>query len=397
MAKKVKAKTTKPKAFNVLEMAATHEPPPMVRTSERNDFKRCSWMWQETWLKGLRARRTPTWAWFGTAIHAALEVRYPVGTQRGSVDDMLAAFEASVGKQTGKIYTDGGEVDDDEIVEAKELGREMLLGYVAEYGEDKDWEVIHTEQPFQINVPDPRFPKGDHVLVVYCGTWDALMRYIPTGEFWVWDHKTRKSFPQRWDFYNINDQAGSYLWVAPEVLAFLGVDVPRIEGLVFNTLKKHLPTTKTLDANGVARNNPKKEHYLAALDKADIPLPGKALVRDLSALCEEAGLTVYGEVSLVQPVPLFHREEIYRSEQERVTQAERVQTEALWMNDIRTGKRKAFKVPTEDCMRCQLFEYCELDEENPADAVEYAKTMMFKRDGYADHREDMQLKGGVHV
>lgn len=367
----------------------------MVRTSERNDFKRCSWMWQETWLKGLRTRRTPTWAWFGTAIHAALEVRYPIGTKRGSVDDMLAAFEESVGKQTGKIYTEGGEIDETEIVDAVTLGREMLLGYVDEYGEDEEWEVIHTEQPFQINVAHPKHP--EQILVVYCGTWDALMRNRTTGEFWVWDHKTRKSFPQNWQFYNINDQAGSYLWVAPEVLAFLGVDVPEIEGLVFNTLKKQMPSTKTLDSHGVARNNPKKEHYLAALDKANIVLPPKYLVRDLSSLCEEAGLVVYGDESAVQPSEKFHREAIYRSAQERVTQAHRVQVEALWMKDIRDGKREAFKVPTEDCIRCPIFEYCELHEENPADAVEYARHQMFRRDHYADHREDMKLKGGVQV
>lgn len=387
-------------AEKVREQAASSTDPtdaltgaPMLRTSERNDFKRCSWLWQETWLKGLRTRRTPTWAWFGTAIHAALEVRYPVGKERGSVEAMLAAFETAVGEETGRIYTEGGNLDEAEVVDAMELGRAMLLGYIEEFGEDQQWEVIHTEQPFQINVPHPT--KKGKTLVVYCGTWDALMRNVETGEYWIWDHKTRKSFPTNWSFYNINDQAGSYLWVAPEVLRFLGVDVPEIEGLVFNALKKQLPSKKTLDPQGRARNNPTKEHYLAKLAEHHIELPKKYLVKDLAALCEENQLTVYGEISAVQPSEKFHREEIYRSQQERVTQANRVQQEALWMRDVRMGKRKAFKVPTEDCVRCPIFEYCELHEANPVEAEEFARHTMFKTDPYRDHRRAMQLKGGV--
>ena len=60
--------------------------PPLIRTSERKDFKRYPWYWREHWVKGLSSRRVPTWSWFGTAIHKGLEARYPEGAVRGSVD-----------------------------------------------------------------------------------------------------------------------------------------------------------------------------------------------------------------------------------------------------------------------------------------------------------------------
>ena len=69
---------------------------PLVRTSERNDFKRCPWLWYQSWVVGLTTRRNPTWAWFGTAIHAGLEARYKKGNKRGSVKKMLEAFTDTI-------------------------------------------------------------------------------------------------------------------------------------------------------------------------------------------------------------------------------------------------------------------------------------------------------------
>lgn len=334
---------------------------PLLRTSERSDFKRCPWFWYQTWVLGLRSRREPTWAWFGSAIHRGVEARYlPGGRKRGTVDEMVAAFEDALGKEQRRIYTEGLEVDETEIVDARELGIAMLKGYVEEYGQDKHWNVLHTEQPFQINVPDPE--DRDKVLVVYCGTWDLAVKDILEKVYKIVDHKTRKAFPTNWSFYQINDQAGSYLWVAPEVLVHKGILKPkdRIEGLVFNALRKKLPDARPTDEEG------------------------RSLNKD-------------GTVSKVQPAPLFHREEVWRSPAERVTQARRVQAEAKHMSLMRDGTLPLYKTPTEDCNRCPLFEYCDLHERDEEEGEEFAAATLARRDPYRDHREDMVAKGGVHL
>lgn len=332
---------------------------PLLRTSERNDFKRCPWLWHETWVKGLRSRRVPTWSWFGTAIHKGLEARYPEGDKRGKIDDMFNAFIESVGTQTGRIYTEGGELDDQEIVDAKELGLAMLRGYVEEYGKDKDWVVIGSpETTFQIDVMDPDNPS--RVLVIYAGTWDLFVWSKSEKCFYVVDHKTRKAFPTNWSFYDINDQAGSYLWVAPEVLVFLGIitkkEAKNIRGLIFNALKKHLPDTRPRDSQGNALN-------------------------------------LNGSVSARQPAPLFHREPVERALQERVTQGRRVQAEAKAMQMMKDGTLPIWKTPTEDCVRCQIFEYCQADEYDKQEGQELASEILVKRDPYRDHREAMEVNG----
>lgn len=332
---------------------------PMLRTSERGDFKRCPFLWHTTWVRGLRARREPTWAILGKSVHAGLEARYlPGGKSRGKVGDMLEAFEAALGKEERRVYTEGLEMET-EIVDMRTLGRAMLIGYAEYFGKDSHWKVVHTEQPFQINVPHP---DEDRVLVVYCGTWDMVVWDMLEKVFKVVDHKTRKAFPQNWSFYTINDQAGSYLWVAPEVLVHLGLlkKKDRIEGLIFNALRKKMPDERPTNAKGEYLNKD-------------------------------------GSVSKMQPAPLFHREEVYRSPQERVTQARRVQSEALAMEKMINGELPIWKTPTEDCNRCPILDYCQLHEQDEEEAEEFAQATMTVRDPYRDHREDMQAKGGVHV
>lgn len=369
---------------------------PLLRTSERNDFKRCPWLWHESWVKGMTTIRTPTWSWFGTAVHKGLEARYPTGNKRGSLKKVLEAAEESMDGEVRRVWSEGGELEDDEVVDARELMFAMLRGYVEHYGEERGIEVIHSEQSFQIDVPHPSNP--DEVLCVYAGTWDSLWRI--DGRYKIVDHKTRKQFPSNWDFYDINDQAGSYLWVAPEVLIHMGVltkkEAKKIDGLIFNALRKHMPDTRPLDEMGRARNNPNKSDYYEALkDIYDFPnpsrLPSIAVLSDLAA---EEGITVYGAVSARQPAPLFHRQEVERTLKERVTMGQRVQAEAVWMSKVRSGELPMLKTPTEDCVRCQLFEYCSADEHDHEEGQELARAILRNRDPYRDHREAME-HGGV--
>lgn len=330
---------------------------PWVRNSERNDFKRCPWKWYWSWVKGMTGQRVPTWAWFGTAVHYALEVRYPVGLRRGHPADVLDAFVESVGNQTRRMYTEGMEADEEEVVDGIELGKAMLTGYMQKWGNDQAWEVIHSEQPFQIDVPDPR-SNVEKIIAVMCGTWDLIIWDRVDKVYRVVDHKTRRSFPQSWAFYDINDQAGTYLWVAPEVLRHKGIFGPRdtIDGIIFNCLRKAMPDPRPTDRRGQALNK-------------------------------------NGTVSKVQPRALFYRHTSHRTPHERVRQARRVAVEVRHMNTVRNRPSLLMKNTTEDCTHCQFFDICELDERSPREARTYARTLLVQRDPYRDHREAMQEKG----
>lgn len=345
---------------------------PLLRTSERKDFRRCPWLWEQSWIHGLRPRREPTWAIFGTAWHKANEVRYPPGVKRGSRADTIDAFLDNLDGQIRKVGIDLSDVcmDDDgvpeegtskqdvELVLADELGTIMWENYFAMYGEDEEWECIHTEQPFQIDVPHPTRP--GKTLVVYAGTWDALMRNRRNGKLWLWDHKTAKTLPNM-QFLELDDQAGSYLWVAKEVLVHKGVlrrkDV--IEGIIFNYAKKTKPDPRPTDA------------------------AGRSLNKD-------------GTVSKRQPSPRFLRHETYRSPEMQVSQAKRVQQEAVIMAKMKRGVLPIYKNPTHECPRCPLFDLCTLHEQAADGWTDFRDQLYVVKDVYADHREAMQ-EGGYEV
>lgn len=373
---------------------------PLIRTSERSDFKSCMFYWYWHWVEGLSSPRVPTWAWFGTAYHRAQEVRYPVGTKRGSLPDVLAAFEEAVGDETRRVYERGGELDDDTVHDGLELGKAMLTAYVHHWGADKRWQVLHTEQPFQIDV---RHPVTGRLIAVYCGTWDLFVWDSWDKVYRIVDHKTRASFSKDWRFYDLNDQGGSYLWVAPEVLEHMGLlkktDV--IDGIVFNMARKAMPQPVAED--GIRYNLPKKSHFVEAITKSTglVENHGKPLIKhtmeSLALQARVLGLDVKGEPRAVQPAPNFERYITRREPVQRVKQGLKVIDEARHMDLVRRGKLPILKHPTEDCVRCPLFDFCQLDEEDPEEAQAYAATMLVKRDPYLDHREAMEQEHAVII
>jgi len=323
-----------------------------------------------------------------------MEVRYPVGRKRGKLVDMIDTFEAAVGQQRGRIYTELDETSEVEITDALELGKVMLQQYVLHYGDETEWEVIHTEAPFQIDVPHPTKP--GKTVVVYAGTWDLLAWNRRTKEFWLWDHKTAKVLPSTNPrFLELDDQGGSYLWVAKEVLLHKGLlkKKDHIEGITFSYARKAMPDNRPLDASGVARNKPQKTHYVEALEAAGVELPARTpTLPVLHLMAVQADLTVLGDVSALQPTPRFVRHDTYRNEVQQVAQARRVQQEAGVMALQLKGKLPIWKNPTKDCGTCAIFEACE-SHERGEDWQAVLATTHHKDDVYADHREAMERSG----
>jgi len=368
---------------------------PLIRTSERGDLKSCEFYWYHHWQRGLSGPGVPTWSWFGTAWHYALEVRYQDGLRRAPLADIIDAFEEKCDHEHRRVWEQGGDLDDEEVHDGIELGKAMLAGYVKKYGEDKRWHVIHREQPFQIDV---RSPRTGRLIAVYCGTWDLFVWDTIDKVYRLVDHKTRAQFKNDWTFYDLNDQAGSYLWVAPEVLRHLGLlgNNEVIDGIVFNMARKAMPQPVAED--GIRYNLPKRKHFEAALRAAKVAgWNEKTKVQALNELATAHNLDVKGDPRAVQPTPLFRRYTTDRGIEQRVNQGQKVLAEAQRMDLLRRGRLPLLKHPTEDCVRCALFDYCQLEELDPDEAERYAATMLVKRDPYADHREAMKEGGGVQV
>lgn len=324
--------------------------PPILRTSERKDFKRCPQRWEWAWRYGLRKKGRPADPlWFGIGVHEALAQWYPPGLKRGRhpaefwadwVDGEENIIKASL--------ANSDRWDEDEWVNAAELGTAMLNGYVERYGTDPSWEVIAPEQAFDIEIPNR---SGTGVLVNYCGKFDLVYRDLIDDTIWLGEHKTAKQISTA--HLSLDDQAGSYWAIASKILQHKGVlrrgDV--ISGIMYNFLKKARPDDRKQDEQGRYLNK-------------------------------------NGSVSKNQPTPLFLREAVDRTRGERATQLRRIQNEATWMRLARKNPEIIFKTPTRDCSwDCQFFQMCEVQEKGGSDWKEFRDAMFRQEDPYLDHRK----------
>lgn len=357
-----------------------------MRTSERRDLKRCPQRWEWAWVYGLKPLRDKNPLWFGSGVHIALAEWYQEGKKRGPhpAKTWLAYCE----DEERFIPTD---YEDDELkyADARDLGEEMLVNYVDEYGKDEHWNVISTEQTFRTLVPDPRLPSGIKLstktaLLRYLGTFDGVYRDSETGELWLMEHKTAAAIMTH--HLPLDDQAGSYCWVATKVLRKQGLikKNEEIQGVMYNFLRKASKDTRPVNAAGLRCNKPKKEHYINQLGELVNP---KMKLDEMEAVAQKNGVVVLGDPSERQPSALFERIPALRSAGDRRMMLKRIQDEAIYKEKLLDGTVPVFKNPNRDCSwDCSFYRMCILHESGE-DWEEYRDAMYKKVDPYADHRD----------
>lgn len=332
---------------------------PIIRTSERRSFKRCEQQWGWAWLDGLVPKGKPALPlWFGTGIHEALAQWYQPGTERGIHPADFWLDWVAEEEQYIRVNNMGSEIpEDDEYVDAKYLGEAMLVGYIEKYGVDESWDVIGTEEPFQIDIPHPAqytIDRRSSPLAIYAGTFDGVYRDLIDDSFWLMEHKTAKTISIA--HLPLDDQAGSYWAIASKILQARGIlrKGEIIKGIMYNFLRKAMPDDRPQNAQGEYLNKD-------------------------------------GKVSKQQPKPLFLREPVDRGRRERATQLRRIQNEALVMEAARNRPDRLTKNPTFNChWDCFLYTMCTLHERGGPDWEDYKDAMFVRRDPYADHRKSAE-------
>jgi hypothetical protein len=323
--------------------------------------------------------------WFGTGVHVALAEWYLPGFTRGP--HPAETWEKWVG-QTQAWMRDGrrGDPDQPEWVDARDLGVAMLTGYVQRYGQDEQWELIQPEYAFHVLVGSPQ------PVVNYVGTFDGVFRDHADGKVKLLENKTAASISTK--HLVLDDQAGSYWAVATHELRHQDKIGPResLWGIEYNFLRKGLPDDRPRNAAGLATNLPTKQHYVEQLVAPAIPGSHwtesglKKLSKEaLENLARDNGIAVLGDVSKVQPAPLYLRTAIRRTANERARQLDRIQDEVEHMDAVRSGELPVTKNPTRDCTFCVFAEMCELHEVG-GDWETYRDFAFHAEDPYGDHR-----------
>jgi hypothetical protein len=313
--------------------------PRKLRTSERRDFTSCRLKWYWAWERSLRQPVPGPALRFGSLVHAALEKRYPPGIQRGPHPAKTFAQLYEIELENA-MATFGWRDEDGTWQDAATLGEAMLNEFVKEYGKDAEWEVIASEQTFQVKA-------GPGLL--YVGTWDGVWRNRATGQIMLKEWKTTDAF---WDQHlNLDEQASSYWAYAPEWLRkrkILKSDA-KLKGILYTFLRKKLPD-----------------------ERPQHPVTGERLNKD-------------GSISKQQPLPLFKRVPVYRDSHDAILLRERVIAQHKEMELVRAGELLPYKAPSRwHCMGCPFQDPCELHEAG-ADFESVLNGAYVTEDLYAAH------------
>ena len=348
-----------------------------IRNSERGTLDRCPQQWYWSWREGLRPKETAKPLWFGTGIHLALAHYYAPGRKRRK--DFIDVWREFAKEEAEYMRVNLGGVDEVAYVEARALGESMLTEYQKTYGADRHWDVIATEQTFEVRIP---FLNRDGYFTLN-GTFDGVYRDTNDKRIKLMEHKTAATVSTR--HLPMDNQAGTYWMVAHTVGKHQGWLGPKenIQEVTYNFLRKALPDDRPKDAQGYATNKPTKDAYIAALG-----IEGKPpTVAELERMATERGVVVLGERSKTQPSPLFERHGVRRTAKERATQRYRLQAEVERMIAYRTGDLPITKSPDRNsCSFCAFNDMCELHERG-SDWEEYRDAMFRMKDPYADHRK----------
>lgn len=368
----------------------------LLRNSERQTFKKCRHRWEWTYLDGRQSREAPTALRFGDLVHQALERYYKPGRKRGP--HPAKTFRTLYNKQAKALADSGFDVwTDDNWAPALDLGAGMLEGYVERYAaEDQEYEVISSEQTFQLGLTCPARPIPENDLLTspafrfkVVGTFDGVWRHLSSGRLCFKEFKTASAINT--DGLALDEQAGLYWTYGPRWLrkARLLPKDGELSHILYTFLRKAVPDPDAhVNEQGHRLNKPKKDALLEAFtDMGKVPK-----VKTVDGMMEELGVDrayqLAGEVSKVQPAEFFERIPVYRDSADRERMHNRVLAEARDIKDARDGHLALYKNPgplyMPNCRGCSVREACEVHEAG-GDFMPVLNATMRAWDPYAAH------------
>jgi len=318
---------------------------PLLTTSEIKVLDRCPQAWWWGYREGLRAIARPADAlWFGTGIHYALAEWYGEGFQRA---DQLPAdiFRQWVGDEVREIKgnladRDRDWYDEPAYYDAGDLGYSMLEGYIDQWGEDTDWEILAVEQAFQVELV-----RGGKTVAVFAGCVDGALLDHSDGHTYLLENKTAAAI--KTNHLGMDGQAGNYFAAGTTQLRHAGLlgNNDFLYGVMYNFLRKSYPDERETDAGGAALNKD-------------------------------------GRRSKRQPPKRYVREPIDRRPREVANILRRLTDKAEIMNGLRAGNIPLTKNITDMCPYCPFSTMCELHEKGGSAWERYRDQTYRREDPY---------------
>ncbi len=213
----------------------------VVRTSDRQLFKRCrrKWGWHSPLRQNLTVRDNPSYFWLGTGGHFAMEDYYGYNKYQHPVEAFRDYVNACKCLYQRERY---GLPDDWE--EQSAIAEGILEYYLLWATNREEYETVWIDGKPQVeitcHIPLPVTPPPGFDKIVYQFTLDRLIEI--EGEYWILDWKFYKQFGQ--GDLEYDQQMSAYIWAAAAVF-----ELP-IAGGILHEFKKTIPKQPKILSTG---------------------------------------------------------------------------------------------------------------------------------------------------
>lgn len=227
-----------------------------VHVSDVRAFKSCRRKWHWSSPLGLNLEPDKPYAPFflGRVIHTALELYYRSNGRMSMYDatDIATTIEREKMEVAGTLW----DTEEEMLEENTELAFGMMENYDIwqRSGEqqnsvwgDANLEFLDMETVFTVPL---RTAKGNPSSKVFLGgRFDGLVRRRDDNTLWLFESKTTRSIMELQRTLAFDEQAGAYIYAAQELLG------EAVYGVVYNIMRKKVPTKPQLLKNGTLSKN----------------------------------------------------------------------------------------------------------------------------------------------
>lgn len=279
-----------------------------IHVSDIGNFKRCRryWSWSSPTRNNLRHRveiygvNVPLW--FGTGIHYALEKFYDPVLKRDPVESwqtwftyqweggivtdewLERTYDMKPVQMPNKTWAIQGlrdmlpMADEEEYAGYRELGIGMMTFYKEYAAKHDEFEVIAAESTFSIPILDPttgevmraidireHSPNYGKELEVHArGKRDCIVQSLRTEKYLIMDHKTAAKVDEDYFLKLAKDeQVSNYHWASEAEARMYGLPYLKIDGVIYNVLRKAFPRPPTITTRGLPSLNRQEESTTA--------------------------------------------------------------------------------------------------------------------------------------
>lgn len=244
-----------------------------IHISDMTSFKECRRKWHFSSLLQLGLERDVVYPPFftGRAVHYCLEQYYEHwgGGTMDAQEFMRQELARFLKRELEDVnFENLWEDERTKIEEQIELISGMLDHYViwtrSNQGPwmDSNLEFIALETEFSVPLRNPETGRPSS-RVYLAGRFDGLVKRRDNGTYWLWETKTARTPKELIKTLGNSEQTGAYIYAAQELTG------QRISGVLYNILRKKVPTQPRILNNGmlsVAKQiDTTAQYYLAAV------------------------------------------------------------------------------------------------------------------------------------